>query len=133
MRMRQWPAHTAKFRPRPPWVGNPTSSLNPTRRVSCFSDSSTNSPGKIFESFLSMASRVTPGVLEQSHHIQTLKKLGFSKPPTSTSSSARTRRASGRVQHESFGPGLAAAPTTKVDPWPIAASASPPGCRPNSP
>src|SRR2546425_9733842 len=41
-----------------------------------------------------MASRVTPGVLERSHHIQTLKKLGFTKPPTSTASSARTRRAS---------------------------------------
>src|SRR2546428_13616384 len=41
-----------------------------------------------------MASLVTPGVLERSRHIQTLKKLGFTKPPTSTSSSARTRRAS---------------------------------------
>src|SRR2546428_3013385 len=76
-----------------PTVGNPTSSLNHTRRVSFFSDSSTTLRGEIFESFPSMASRVTPGFLEPSHHIQTLKKLGFTKPPTSPSSSARTRRA----------------------------------------
>src|SRR2546422_4185422 len=71
-----------------------------------------------------MASRVTPGVLERSHHIQTLKKLGFSKPPTSTSSSARTRR--DRTRPARIARAKPRSAPTKVDPWPVEASAPPP-------
>ena len=87
-------ARAPKIPPARPLGREPNEFSQPHAPRVVFSDSSTTLRGKSSSHSPRWPPESPPGVLGPSHHIQTLKKLGLTKPPTSPSSSTRTRRAS---------------------------------------